>query len=64
MERTQIYLQPEQRRILKHIAVDRETAMSNLIRDAIDIYIIEQSGSSKKYITKEYNKYLVDKGRQ
>jgi len=61
MERTQIYLDSQHKRILKHMAVDRDTSMSNLIRAAITIYIINESGSNKKYITKEFNKSLFDK---
>lgn len=63
MNRTQVYLDPEQRRVLKHIAVDKDTSMSDLIRKAIDNYILEQSilNDPKTYVTKEYNQYLIDK---
>ena len=62
MERTQVYLNESHKRILKHMAIDRDTSISHLIRDAISIYIIEQSGTSKKYVTKKFNQSLSGEG--
>ena len=61
MNRTQIYLDPEQRKVIKHIAVDKDTTMSDLIRKAIDNYILDQLVIGNNYLTKEYDQYLIDK---
>jgi predicted transcriptional regulator len=42
MERTQIYLDPEHKNKLRHMAIDKKTSMSDLIRRAIDLYLSRQ----------------------
>lgn len=39
MERTQIYIDSESKRILQQMAEDRKTTMAELIREAVEQYI-------------------------
>lgn len=53
MERTQIYLTSEEREALRSIAERRGQTQSEVIREAIDLYIVHVSQDSRQQILDE-----------
>ena len=53
MERTQIYLTQEERQALQTIAKRRGQTQSQLIREAIDLYIVQVSENRREELLDE-----------
>lgn len=53
MERTQIYLSPEQKQALIALSNERGTPMAELIRKAIDDYLIRQRRIDRRQVLAE-----------
>lgn len=45
MERTQIYLTSEQKKTLKAIATQKQAPLAEVVRDAVEQYILQQKPS-------------------
>ncbi len=45
MERTQIYLTSEQKKALKTIAAQKHAPLAEVVREAVELYILEQKPS-------------------
>lgn len=50
MERTQIYLTKEQKRVLKTIAAQKSAPLAAVVREAVELYIAEQKPSATERI--------------
>lgn len=50
MKRTQIYLQESQKEELDQLAVQKNKALAELIREAVDMYIVENKSNTEDHI--------------
>lgn len=49
MQRTNIYLDDEQLRALKHLAAEEHASVADLVRKAIDAYLVPRFSSRKEW---------------
>lgn len=52
MERTQIYLTKEQKKVLKTIAIKKNAPLAEVFREAVELYIAEQKPSATERISR------------
>ena len=52
MERTQIYLTKEQKKVLKTIAAQKHAPLAEVVREAVELYIAEQKPSATERISR------------
>lgn len=52
MERTQIYLTKEQKKVLKTIATQKHAPLAEVVREAVELYIAEQKPSATERISR------------
>jgi predicted RNA binding protein with dsRBD fold (UPF0201 family) len=52
MERTQIYLTKEQKKVLKTIAIQKHAPLAEVVREAVELYIAEQKPSATESISR------------
>lgn len=52
MERTQIYLTREQKKALKDIAVKKRVPLAEVVRDAVEQYIVQQKPTTAEKMSR------------